>query len=254
MRHKYGAVMTGPIVVISALDAETRALVGAMGDAAPYEEAFIKGHSGSIDGREVLVVEAGLGKVATATAIGILYEAERPRVFVFSGVAGGVDPNLHIGDVVVGSRTIQHDAGVIEPGGLHRYQAGHIPFFNPTDELGYSPSEALLDRIRPLVGAIELNRVLDRDPRVVFGTILTGDQYLHDGATRQKLHVELGAAAIEMEGGALAQAAGLVGTDHLIVRSLSDLAGADSISDFGRFVGEVAVNSALVVRALLPVL
>lgn len=250
----YGAVMSEPIVVMSALDAEARALLAAMDNAASYSEAFLEGHRGSIDGHEVLVIEAGLGKVATATATGILHEAVRPRVFVFSGVAGGIDPNLQIGDVVVGSRAIQHDAGVIEPGGLRRYQAGHMPFFNPTAELGYSPSEALLDRIRPLIGSMELNRVLDRSPRVVLGTILTGDQYLHDETTRQKLHEELGAAAIEMEGGALAQAADLVGADHLIVRSLSDLAGADSISDFGRFVSEVAVNSARVVRALLPVL
>lgn len=250
----YGAVMGEPIVVMSALDAEARTLVAAMEDAVPYEEAFVKGHRGSIDGQEVLLVEAGLGKVATAAATGILHEAVRPRIFVFSGVAGGIDPNLHIGDVVVGSRTIQHDAGVIEPGGLRRYQAGHIPFFNPTDELGYSPSEALLDRIRPLIGTMELNNVLDRSPRVVLGTIFTGDQYLRDETTRQEMHMELGAAAIEMEGAALAQAADLVGADHLVVRSLSDLAGADSISDFGRFVSQVAVNSARVVRTLLPVL
>lgn len=86
------------------------------------------------------------------------------------------------------------------------------------------------------------------------GTILTGDQYLHDEVTRELLRAELGGEAIEMEGAAMAQAAGLIGADHLVVRSLSDLAGADSITDFGRFVSEVASNSARVVRALLPVL
>ena len=72
--------------------------------------------------------------------------------------------------------------------------------------------------------------------------------------TRDALFTEFGADAIEMEGAALAQSAQLLGADHLIVRSLSDLAGTESSVDFGRFVGEASTNSAAVVRHLLPVL
>ena len=57
-----------------------------------------------------------------------------------------------------------------------------------------------------------------------------------------------------MEGAAVAQAAGLLGADHLVVRSLSDLAGGESIEDFGRFVAEASANSAAVVSHLLPIL
>lgn len=239
---------------MSALEVETNTLIGAMDGTSDFQVASIAGCSGNLDGRHVAIVRAGLGKVNTATAVGLLFERYRPEVFVFSGVAGGLSLDLGIGDVVIGERTIQHDAGVIEPEGLRRYQAGHIPFFNPTDEFGFSPSRQLLDRIGEVTESIRLEPVVGRTPRVVLGTILTGDQYLHDEATRRELHRELGAAAIEMEGAAMAQAAQMVGVEHLVVRSLSDLAGADSVTDFGRFVAEVAVNSARVVRALIPVL
>jgi adenosylhomocysteine nucleosidase len=247
--------MENPIAIMSALEAEGRSLVDAMTDRVSVEVGPMRGYVGVLDGRKVVMVRAGLGKVSTATAVGLLHERFRPNVFAFSGVAGGLSPDLHIGDVVIGAVTLQHDAGVIEAGGLHRYQAGHIPFFNPTEEFGYTPSPELLENVRTVVdGGIELQDVLNRVPRVVMGTILTGDQYLHDEVTREALHTELGGEAIEMEGAAMAQAATLVGADHLVVRSLSDLAGSDSISDFGRFLDEVSVNSARVVRALLPVL
>ena len=93
-----------------------------------------------------------------------------------------------------------------------------------------------------------------RAPRIVFGTILSGDQYIHCEATRQRLFAELGGAAVEMEGGALGQVAEAFGIPHLDIRALSDLAGKDSRFDFAAFVSEVAGSSALILRHLLAVL
>jgi len=215
---------------------------------------------GRLDGQPVVLAEAGIGKVNTATVATVLAVRFGARTLVFSGVAGGLDPDLAIGDVVVAERAIQHDAGVIEEGRLHPYQAGHVPFFNPTPELGYAVRPDLLARVRARLADLELPPLSaaaggsGRRPRLVYGTILAGDQFIHCEATRERLHREFGAQAVAMEGGALAQVAERLGLPWLEIRALSDLAGKDSRFDFARFVAEVAKSSALILRRLLPVL
>jgi adenosylhomocysteine nucleosidase len=182
-------------------------------------------------------------------------------MIVFSGVAGGLDPALDIGDVVIADHTLQHDAGVIEDGRLSTYQAGHVPFFNPTDRLGHPVGPDLIERLRRRLDGFVLPPLSrraggegQRPPRIVFGTILSGDQYIHCEATRERLFGELGGVAVEMEGGALGQVAEAFAIPWLDIRALSDLAGKDSRFDFAAFVHEVAGSSALILRHLLPVL
>lgn len=215
---------------------------------------------GGLDGHEVVLAGAGIGKVNTALVATLLADRFRCRVIVFSGVAGGLDPGLRIGDVVIADRTLQHDAGVIEDGRLHTYQAGHVPFFNPTDRLGYPVAPELLARVKEGLEGFALPPLSraagghDQPPRIVYGTILSGDQYLHCEATRERLHRELGGLAIEMEGGALGQVCEAFGIPWLDIRALSDLAGRDSRFDFMAFVDEVAASSAMILRRVLPVL
>jgi adenosylhomocysteine nucleosidase len=215
---------------------------------------------GRLDGQELVLVGAGIGKVNTALTATLLADRFRCRMVIFSGVAGGLDPDLAIGDVVIADRTIQHDAGVIEHERLATYQAGHVPFFNPTDRLGYRVNDLLLQRVRERVAHFalpELSREAGgkgRAPRIVFGTILSGDQYIHCEATRERLHRELGGHAVEMEGGALGQVCEAYDLPWLDIRALSDLAGRDSRFDFAAFVDQVAASSAAILRHLLPVL
>jgi adenosylhomocysteine nucleosidase len=215
---------------------------------------------GRLDGHPVVLAEAGIGKVNTAAVATLLAARFHARALVFSGVAGGLDPALAIGDLVIATRAIQHDCGVIENGRLHPYQAGHVPFFNPTRELGYAVDAELLAGVRERLGGLALAPLsaaaggAGRRPRLVYGTILAGDQFIHCEATRERLHQEFQAQAVAMEGGALAQVALRLGLPWLEIRALSDLAGAESRFDFAAFVTEVAASSAKVLRRLLPVL
>lgn len=248
------------IGLLCALSQEHAHLAGAMTAAATQEIAGIGFTVGSLDGHRVVLSRAGMGKVNAASVATLLADRFGCRAIAFSGVAGGLDPGLQIGDVVIAERTIHHDAGVIEEDALRVYQAGHVPFLNPTNEFGYAADPALLARVRGHLDGLRLPALSrdagggDRPPRIAFGTVLTGDQYLHCEVTRVRLHGDLGGQAVEMEGAAVSQVCESFGIPWLVVRSLSDLAGAQSSFDFTAFVDQVAAQSAMILRHLLPVL
>ncbi|CAA0120179.1 5'-methylthioadenosine/S-adenosylhomocysteine nucleosidase [Mycolicibacterium vanbaalenii] len=216
--------------------------------------------SGQLDGHDVVLVGGGMGKVNAAVVATLLLDRFRCRAIVFSGVAGGLDPALNIGDIVVADRAIHHDAGVIEADGLRLYQAGHVPFINPTEDLGYRVDPQLDARVRDRLAGFPLPPVsraaggAGGAPVIAHGAVLTGDQFLHDERTRERLYADLGGCAVDMEGAAVAQVCAAFGLPWLLIRALSDLAGRDSRFDFAAFVDEVAASSAAILRHLLPVL
>ena len=231
-----------------------------MGAAATQEMAGVEFSVGELDGHPVVLSRAGMGKVNAALVATLLADRFACRTVVFTGVAGGLDPDLHIGDVVIADRTVQHDAGMIEDSALRVYQAGHVPFINPTTDFGWAADPALLARVRGHLGGFVLSPLSrdagggDRPPRIAYGTVLTGDQYLHCAVSRNRLHTDLGGHAVEMEGAAVSQVCESFGIPWLVIRALSDLAGAQSRFDFTAFVDEVSAQSAAILRHLLPVL
>jgi adenosylhomocysteine nucleosidase len=93
-----------------------------------------------------------------------------------------------------------------------------------------------------------------RAPMIKVGTIVSGDQFINDEQVRRRLQHQFHAHAVEMEGAAVAQVAKAFGVPAIVIRSVSDLAGAESHLDFGRFLSAGAPVSARVVERLVAVL
>jgi adenosylhomocysteine nucleosidase len=248
------------IGVICAIPQELAYLRSILLKAGRQEIAQIAFDTGQLDAHRVVLAAAGMGKVNTGLVATLLADRFRCHVIVFTGVAGGLDPELRIGDIVIADRVVQHDFGLLQDEQLHPYQPGHVPFIKPTEQLGYPVDPELMERVKCRLEGVKLPPLssaaggADRLPRINFGTVLTGDQYLHCERTRNRLHNDLDGIAIEMEGGALAQVCASFGIPWLVIRALSDLAGAGAELDFARFVTEVAVSSARILLRLLPVL
>jgi adenosylhomocysteine nucleosidase len=245
------------IGLICAIPQELTQLRMSMTQVVATDIAQVSFVAGRLDGHSVVLAGAGMGKVNAAVVTSILVNHFDCRAVVFSGIAGGLDPALTIGDVVIADRAVQYDAGIIEDEQLIPYQPGHIRFFNPTDELGYPAPPDLLTRIADRIAGLELPGIAeaaggnDRQPQIVYGTVLTGDAYLHCGRTRDRLHREFGGLAVEMEGGAVAQVCAAFDVPWLVIRTLSDLAGEDLEIDFTVFADQAAAVSATIVRAVL---
>ncbi|MDG4665724.1 5'-methylthioadenosine/adenosylhomocysteine nucleosidase [Mycobacterium sp. 236(2023)] len=249
-----------PLGLICAIPEELTHLQAELTNPRPVRVAHSEFVTGQLDNHEVVLAGSGMGKVNSALVATVLADRFSCSAMVFSGVAGGVDPALRIGDVVIADRVLQHDAGLIEDGRLQPYQAGHVPFINPTERFGFTVHQDLLARVRNRLDAVALPPLSadagggDRAPRIAYGTVLSGDQFLHCDQTREQWHREFGALAVEMEGGAVAQVAEAFDIPWLVIRALSDLAGHDSRFNFLAFAEQVAASSALILRRVLPVL
>ena len=235
-----------PIGVISAIGDEGSRLAAGFMVTGSREIAGRRFRTGRLNGCPTVLVRAGIGKVNAAAAATMLRAVFNCRALVFSGVAGGLDPAMAIGDVIVGRRIVCHDYGARVNGRFVVYQPGTPPLPSVTPKIGYELPEELLGA---LSGALAGHR-----PAVSFGTLLSGDALITCDAARACLRRDLGGHAVEMEGAAVAQMAQRFRIPAVVVRAISDLAGSEHNEEIRRYLRPAADAAAEATRAILPVL
>jgi 5'-methylthioadenosine/S-adenosylhomocysteine nucleosidase len=179
-------------------------------------------YRGQLEQKEVVIVKTGLGKILASVLTQKLIELFKPEKILFTGIAGGILPEINIGDVVVAKNCIQHDMDVTALG----FKRGEIPF-SPWQYIETSES---LQKIALNFSSSEF--------KIFHGTILTGDQFM----THQEVHAkkflrsEMNGYAVEMEGAAVALVALINEIPCLIIRTISDKADGNAHLDFNKFM------------------
>ena len=249
-----------PIGIISAVPEEEAALGGIFQLIEEGERHGFRVSHGTIGRKPVVLVKSGVGKVNAAIAAMMLITEFYCGPLIMAGVAGSLDPAIPVGDVVVGTRLVQHDYGALIDGRIKPYQPGLLPLPGLEGAVGYAMLPALEEKVRRALRGIDLPALSPdvtggamRVPKLHFGTIVSGDTFLNCPRTRDRLSFEFGALAVEMEGAAVAQVAERFGHSLVVVRAVSDLAGSRSHVDFPAFVKDVAAEMAVVVGRLVTV-
>ena len=232
------------IALVSAMHEELAAVLARMPDEQKTVVAGREFWVGHWHGHEVVAVLSRIGKVAAATTATTLIERFGVTRIVFTGVAGGLAPQVKVGDVVVAREFIQHDmdASPLFPRhevpltGMTRFAADAAL----SNALALAAPLAMQDMLVTLPSTEWLNLDLP-NAQVHQGLIASGDRFVSQTVESQALQRELpDALAVEMECAAMAQVCHDYGVPLAAVRTISDRADDTAHVDFPRFIQSIA--------------
>jgi len=231
--------------LVSALHQEQAGLIETMPDAQTVHRGMRNYVTGKLWGIDTVCVLSRVGKVAAAATVATLIERFGVTHIVFTGVAGAVEGEMQVGDIVVADALVQHDMDATPL--FPRFEApllGQSHFASDkhlTDRLVESASDFVRHDLSDMVSAQDRDMFRLGMPRVYRGLIASGDEFIDSRAR----HVDLKAAfpgllAVEMEGAAVAQVCFEFGVPFAVVRTISDGANEESPHDFMQFIDRVA--------------
>lgn len=226
------------IGIIGAMDIEVDALKAEMKDVTLKKKASMEFYHGTLNGKEVVVVESGIGKVNAAVCTQILVDDFQVEGVINTGIAGSLKNEINIGDIVVSTDTLQHDMDATEFG----YSRGQIP---QMDVFSFVADA----RMREC--AVKCCQKVNPDIAVFEGRIVSGDQFVANADVKEGLIREFSAFCTEMEGASIAQTAYLNKIPFVVIRAISDKADNSATMDYPVFEKKAAQHSVRLVKEMV---
>lgn len=223
--------------VIGAMELEVNALKELMEAPRVNTVSSVDFYRGRIEGTEVVVAAAGVGKVNAAVCAQTMILKYSPDLIINIGVAGGLSPSLKIGDIAVASAVVEHDMDTTALGDEKGFISG-------IDSVKMECCGTIVDMLVKAAESIE-------DISVETGIIASGDQFISAREQRNKIINDFGAIAAEMEGGSIGHVCVMNKLPFGVLRAVSDGANDDSAVDFPAFAKAAAENSIKIILELL---
>lgn len=235
------------IGIISAMQEEIQALLNKLENVSVSEKGMRKYYKGTLFNKDVILVFSRWGKVASAVTTTQLINDFNVSEIIFTGVAGGILDELNIGDVVIGKNLYQHDLNASP-----FYEKLEIPilkkkFLITADATNLlAATNTFLNTYNNYVEPSDAALFNITKPKVVFGDIASGDQFISSLKKIKKLNKLIPTATcVEMEGASVAQVCFEYSMPFSIIRIISDKANDKANIDFSKFSNSIASNYAL---------
>lgn len=216
--------------IIGAMDEEIAKIKEQMENVKVMSRASMEFFEGTVNGQPVVVVRSGIGKVNAAMCTQILADVYHVDAIINTGIAGSLNADINIGDIVLSTDTLEHDMDAVAFG----YPLGQIPRM---DTLSFKADAKLRKAAKSVCEQV------NPDVTVFEGRVVSGDQFISDKEKKQWLVDNFAGYCTEMEGAAIAHAAYLNGIPFLVIRAISDKADDSASVDYPAFEAKAIEHS-----------
>ena len=218
------------IGIIGAMEEEVAKLKENMQIEKELTKASMVFCQGTLNGKEVVVVRSGIGKVNAAMCVQILVDEFQVEGVMNTGIAGSLDARIDIGDIVISKDTLQHDMDATNFG----YALGEVPRLGT---LAFMADEHYVELAK------EANAMVNPEIHTFVGRIVSGDCFVSSKEVKERIKKNFDAYCTEMEGAAIAQAAWLNKIPFVIIRAISDKADDSAAMAYEEFEKQAIAHS-----------
>lgn len=220
------------------MELEVEQLKAEMATSKIVKKAGMDFYEGTLNGASVVVVRCGIGKVNAALCVQILADIFEVTHVINTGVAGSLNADLDIGDIVVSKDALHHDMDAT----IFGYKKGEVP------QMGFR--EFTADE-RLVTLAKKACEKANPDLNVLTGRVVSGDQFISSKEVKEYLISEYHGDCTEMEGASIAHGAYLNSIPFVIIRAISDKADDSAQMDYPTFEAAAAKHSAALVKEMV---
>jgi len=216
------------IAIMGAMPEEIAPLLEKVENVKKVEYANNTYYEATYQGKELVIAYSKIGKVFSSLTASTLLEKFGCTKLLFSGVAGAINPELKIGDLIIADKLCQHDLDI----SIFGHDFGFVP-----EGAKFVETDATLREVAKEVAKANGLTLIE-------GTIATGDQFVASNERKEFIAKNFQADALEMEGASVAVVCDALNVPFFVLRAISDTANDDAEMDFDAFMVSSAKISA----------